>query len=240
MDTNELEQRRQVVEAAKNAATGLEQIVAFFALRRAAKVSHDEIVHEIAKAMHEPVHDISVDPLAMALEANYLCAHEAPDVALAKVLTLISGAAHDLGGSAGTLLRSAVNAFSEQMGAPVQTVSPGEYFIDKGTLVPAASRERPVIAALRREFAQAVSPLPDQAPAIECGVILSGIPQPFMGSLSETPEGGLRMLYPEPGQKPGGGDGTVSMVEQFFDYEDVLSFGVRRTVSVELPRIVHS
>lgn len=85
----------------------------------------------------------------------------------------------------------------------------------------------------RRELETALlaagSPLPDQAPAIECLVILRGMSTAMAGALSIAPGGGLRMLSPT-------GDaahGKIPMVEQFFDWEDVLCFGVRREVTIE-------
>lgn len=91
---------------------------------------------------------------------------------------------------------------------------------------------------IEKLFSEAKSPLPDQAPAIECAVILrSG--KEFQGSLSETmpddacPEPMLRMLAPAPRTS-----GLVNMVEIYFSYDDVVAIAVVRQVSVETPRIV--
>lgn len=71
---------------------------------------------------------------------------------------------------------------------------------------------------------------PGQTPAIECAVMLRGMPQAMQGALSETPEGGLRMLSPSPGV----------LVEQFFDYADVLVVAVQRAVTLDGPSIIRS
>ena len=88
---------------------------------------------------------------------------------------------------------------------------------------------------VRREIENALlaarSPLPDQAPAVECAVILRGMGSALVGSLSIAPGGGLRMLSAIDGAGPI--VGKIPMVEQFFDWDDVLCFGVRREVTVE-------
>lgn len=81
---------------------------------------------------------------------------------------------------------------------------------------------------IKAALAAAVSPLPDQTPAVECAIILHGMATSLVGSLSETPEGGLRLLSPI-----GKTRGEIEMVEQFFDYADVLVFGQRRIVRAE-------
>ena len=99
-------------------------------------------------------------------------------------------------------------------------------------------RRPPLKTVIKRLLAEATSPLPDQTPAIECGVMLAGVPITIEGSLSETPEGGLRLLSAvarDPDR-----DGGVSMIEQFFSYEDVMVVAVRRTVTVDAPRIIRS
>jgi hypothetical protein len=98
---------------------------------------------------------------------------------------------------------------------------------------------RPVEASLRRALAEATSPLPDQTPAIECAVMFFGGAS-IMGVLSETPEGGLRMLSPnpDPNARRACAAGEVAMTEQFFGYDDVLMFGVTRIISMQAPRIV--
>jgi hypothetical protein len=89
--------------------------------------------------------------------------------------------------------------------------------------------ERPVERAIRRALAAAVSPIPDQTPAIEAHLVLRSLPQLWAGSLSASPDGGLRMLSPA-------GDGKF--VEQFFGYEDVMVFAQMREVTVEsAPRL---
>ena len=100
--------------------------------------------------------------------------------------------------------------------------------------------EPPLKATIKRLFSEAESPLSDQAPALECWILLHGLPTSIHGSLSETPEGELRMLSPAPA--PSGRPGAVMMVEQFFCYGDVLSIAVQRAVDVVLdePRIIRS
>lgn len=100
-----------------------------------------------------------------------------------------------------------------------------------------APPEAPCWATIQRLFKENPSPLPDQAPAIECGVMLRGVPMTLMGSLSETPEGGLRLLS-RSGQATPGAD--IPMIEQFFDYEDVMVIAVQRKVTVNAPRIIQS
>lgn len=84
-------------------------------------------------------------------------------------------------------------------------------------------------AIIRTHLMTAKSSLPgDQTPAIECAVVLRGMSTSLTGALSETPQGGLRLLSPM-------GDaarGHVPMVEQFFEYSDVLTFGVRRDIEL--------
>jgi len=91
----------------------------------------------------------------------------------------------------------------------------------------------PTETAIRRALAASTSPIPDQAPAIECAVVLRGMSSTIVGALSETPEGGLRLLSPivDDGSYPRRGE--IPMVEQFFDYGDVLVFAVRRSVKID-------
>jgi len=91
---------------------------------------------------------------------------------------------------------------------------------------------------LRRLFAENPSPLPNQAPALECAVMFAG-GGTSEGALSETPDGGLRMLTPMTPQAPGLRPGKVMMIEKFFAYEDIVAVAVRREVTIEAPtRIV--
>ncbi len=99
----------------------------------------------------------------------------------------------------------------------------------------------PSWSTIQRLFKENPSPLPDQAPAIECGVMLRGLPVTLEGSLSETPEGGLRLLTPDPRQERPIKPGTpVKMIEQFFDYKDVMVVGIRRQVTLDATRIIRS
>jgi len=94
----------------------------------------------------------------------------------------------------------------------------------------------PTISTIKRLLAEAPAPLPNQAPAIECGVMLPSGAQ-FMGSLSETPEGGLRMLSAAPPQQQTK-RGVVQMLEQFFDHSDVMVIALRREVALESAGII--
>jgi hypothetical protein len=55
--------------------------------------------------------------------------------------------------------------------------------------------------------------------------------QPLYGALSETPEGGLRMLSPH---------SAGLLMEQFFDYDSVIVVAVQRAVTADGSRIVSS
>lgn len=80
-------------------------------------------------------------------------------------------------------------------------------------------------AALRHLFeeVQAEGAGDDQAPALTCAIVIRGMPNAISGSLSTTPWGGLRMLSRN-GQDPG-------LVEQYFDYEDVMVVALLREVT---------
>lgn len=92
----------------------------------------------------------------------------------------------------------------------------------------------PTEAHIRRLLAKAAAANPGQAPAIECYVLIRGLPTAFTGSLSETPEGGLRLLsvVGEPAL------GVVPMMEHFFDYTDVACFAARVETRVDNSPIV--
>jgi hypothetical protein len=66
---------------------------------------------------------------------------------------------------------------------------------------------------------------PTQAKALQCHVILRGQIQPLPGALSTTPEGGLRLLT------PGAIDNRPCLMEQFFDYDDVVAVIIERAVT---------
>jgi hypothetical protein len=88
-------------------------------------------------------------------------------------------------------------------------------------------------AMIKRLFAEHPSPLPDQAPALECAVQLQQGP-PLQGALSVTPEGGLRMLV-GPVQHPQDGPG---MIEHFFDFRDVVTIAIFRKASIAGSRLI--
>jgi hypothetical protein len=71
-----------------------------------------------------------------------------------------------------------------------------------------------------------------QTPAIEAVVMFSN-GHTVRGSLSETPEGLLRLLSPgtDPHDRP-------LLVEQFFDYDAVMVVALPREITTEVKRIV--
>ena len=71
------------------------------------------------------------------------------------------------------------------------------------------------------------NPAPGQSAAIQCAVVVQGVPHALNGALSEVGDG-LRMLSPGPER------GTL--VEQFFCYEDVIVVAVQRTVTLSEAR----
>lgn len=115
-------------------------------------------------------------------------------------------------------------------------IAAGYFNASEEDWVPGATETGATERAIRRALAESAQP--GQAAAIACFIVLRGIPTALHGSLSETPEGGLRLLSPT-GEKPRGG--TVPMLEQFFDYQDVACFGVPRAVPSDEPPpiIVH-
>lgn len=99
-----------------------------------------------------------------------------------------------------------------------------------------APRPPLIYDTIQRLFREHPSPLPDQAPAIECAVLFHGGAS-IQGSLSETSDGGLRMLSPNPDPSARPARGKVAMVEQFFDYSDIVMVAVRREIEVVMPKI---
>jgi len=91
----------------------------------------------------------------------------------------------------------------------------------------------PMARTISRMLAAAPTPIPDQAPALECGVMFASGVQ-LMGVLSATPEGGLRMLTQAANQGPN----AVMMAEQFFDASDVMVIMVKREVKLESPSLI--
>jgi len=73
---------------------------------------------------------------------------------------------------------------------------------------------------------------PDQAPVIECFVMLvSGGSSGVQGDLSTTPEGALRMLSHSNDER-----GRPILIEHFFPYSSIVSVSIRREVT-PVPRI---
>ncbi len=77
------------------------------------------------------------------------------------------------------------------------------------------------------------SPLPPQAPAVECVVMLRGTGHPIRGVLSRTPEGFLRMMSPEQDEQR-----RPFFVEQFFDDADVVAIALRRDITATESRVI--
>lgn len=188
-------------------------------------VSYEDVVTAVWSKLLPPHRDIL--PEAMLLEATYpaitvLCAFMEGEGTTEDRMKRVFGAAREAGD-----------------GAYDGVLSRLERMVDATAIQP-ANRMRTVI---RRALAEAKSPLPDQTPAIECGITLVGGSLSFMGSLSETPDGGLRLLAPVPGHAaPGRTGAPVPMMEHFFHYHDVAVFSLMRSVTVETssPRIITS
>jgi hypothetical protein len=106
--------------------------------------------------------------------------------------------------------------------------------------------EQRMRALIDRLFAEAPklthpdgTPRDDQAPALECQIMLKAGGQ-IGGSLSVTPEGTLRLLSPMH-MNPKTGPLELVMVEHFFNYEEVSDIAVIRKVDTtpsETSRIV--
>jgi hypothetical protein len=73
-----------------------------------------------------------------------------------------------------------------------------------------------------------------QAPAVECCVVLRGIPRDLYGVVSKTPEGTLKMLVVSEELDPKTRVKVRDlMCEYFFDVSDVVSVMVKREVAGE-------
>ena len=121
-----------------------------------------------------------------------------------------------------------------------------EFIVREGGSSDAASSRAAIAAILKRTddapkssvetaidklFAETESPFPNQSPAAQCVIVLrSG--REFQGSLSKH-EGGLRMMVPA-NMAPG----KATMLEIYFDYDDVAAVAVQRDIVATAPRIV--
>lgn len=82
-------------------------------------------------------------------------------------------------------------------------------------------------------------PDPSQAPALQCHVVLNASVPPIEGVLSTTPEGGLRLMTPMEVDAPKDPNAhprmpppkKMVMLEQFFDYGDVVAICVQRDIT---------
>jgi hypothetical protein len=106
-------------------------------------------------------------------------------------------------------------------------------------------RMRATIARLLEEAPKLMlpngKPDPSQSPALQCHVVLNASIPPIEGVLSTTPEGGLRLMTPHqvdgertPDMHPRApAPQKTVMLEQFFDYADVVSICVQREIKAE-------
>ena len=180
-----------------------------------------------------------IDLAALYLEGN----PPAPDVAAAGALHIGTGLGTMLGGAltmdkAIDLLRIALPMFMGRSQPPPSlphTLTPEEIAEMNAEYKP------PLRKVVERLFAEAPkltapdgTPRADQAPALECHVVLQA-GQAIQGSLSVTPEGTLRLLAPNQIGKPP----RLVMVEHFFDWNQVADIAVVREVEAEAeaPRI---
>lgn len=75
------------------------------------------------------------------------------------------------------------------------------------------------------------NPLENQTPALDCVVMLRGMPSSIRGALSTTPEGAYRMMTPhEDGRQR-------ALIEQFFAPQDMVLIGLIREVRTSAPLI---
>jgi hypothetical protein len=130
-------------------------------------------------------------------------------------------------------MESAMDRLKERLAEPVPTMVPTGDPISGW----APSTFNPMWILIQRLFKSNPSPLPDQAPALQCHLVLRGMAHAISGVLSETPEGTLRMLSPA---GPADRGKPLTMVEQFFAYEDVLTIALECQVAPEVSRIVRS
>ena len=77
------------------------------------------------------------------------------------------------------------------------------------------------------------TPDPSQAPALPCHVVLRGSVPPIEGVLSTSAEGGLKRLTPTQVEDKGNRRMKTVLVEQFFDYADVIAVAVQRDVKAD-------
>lgn len=81
----------------------------------------------------------------------------------------------------------------------------------------------------------------DQAPALECYIVLRpGVT--IQGSLSDTPEGTLRMLSPVEVNDPNGRPNAKKLVmaEQFFERSEVVAIAMQRDITSTTSNLVRS
>jgi len=128
-----------------------------------------------------------------------------------------------LGGIAGNLQRS-IRALAEEPGLRKSKM---EKLID-----------RLFADAPKLEHADG-RPVEDQAPAIECYVILRTLQVPINGVLSKTPEGCLRLMTPTEVLDSETKRTKRVFAEQFFEIEDVVTIALRRDITAA-SRIVSS
>lgn len=103
--------------------------------------------------------------------------------------------------------------------------------------VPPFLAPRSIETTIRRLLTDAPAPLPNQAPALECAIMLVN-GHPVEGILSESPDGGLRMMSANTDPRIANERGVTHMIEQFFDYADVICIAVRRKITIERSPLV--
>lgn len=136
----------------------------------------------------------------------------------------------DLGSAAQQAFDEADDATKHAFRAVVQIVSDA-----LGLTGPSATPMCSALAKIYEDLEHAKSPFPDQAPAVQCAVVMrSGVT--IQGALSASDLGGLRMMSQCGTPGPDG----IPMVEQFFDGADVEVYGVPKHVVVDTPRIIRS
>lgn len=99
------------------------------------------------------------------------------------------------------------------------------------TMTNASVAMRETIQRLFDEAAEAAPHREGDRPALECHILLRGLPTPLPGSLSTTDNGMLKLLSP----------GTQThMIEQFFSCDDVLMIVVLRKIDIGPSPILRS
>lgn len=97
----------------------------------------------------------------------------------------------------------------------------------------------PLQKVVARLFREAPTLGPDQAPAVECHLMLRNSPAMLHGVLSVTPEGTLRLMTPTEMPDPHTGKPRTVLAEQFFDWDELVSIAMIREVTAA-PSLIRS